>query len=136
MVERLSGMTDSVPEVLSVGGEHAIPWLQATAELERAELLDALFRLHYVALLRLTVVMLGSREAAEDAIQDTFVSLHRHARSLRAPGRPKRTSAPRCSTVVDPGCGVRSPTQRARGPAAHTRSPGESGGHDSESRRG
>ena len=52
---------------------------------ERAELLDVLFRRHYAALLRLAVVMLGSREAAEDVVQDAFVGLHRHWRSLRDP---------------------------------------------------
>ena len=52
----------------------------------RAELVDVLFRRHYAALLRLGVVMLGSREAAEDAVQEAFVSLHRNWRSLRDPG--------------------------------------------------
>lgn len=51
----------------------------------RAEFVDVLFRRHYAALLRLGVVMLGSREAAEDAVQDAFVGLHRHRRSLRDP---------------------------------------------------
>jgi RNA polymerase sigma factor (sigma-70 family) len=52
---------------------------------DRAELVDVLFRRHYAALLRLGVVMLGSREAAEDAVQDAFVALHRHRRTLRDP---------------------------------------------------
>ena len=51
----------------------------------RAELVDVMFRRHYAALLRLGVVMLGSREAAEDVVQDAFVALHRHRRSLRDP---------------------------------------------------
>ncbi|RYP83726.1 hypothetical protein EKO23_18165 [Nocardioides guangzhouensis] len=51
----------------------------------RVELVDVLFRRHYAALLRLGVVMLGSREAAEDAVQDAFVSLHRQWSSLRDP---------------------------------------------------
>ena len=51
----------------------------------RDELVDVLFRRHYAALLRLGVVMLGSREAAEDVVQDAFVALHRHRRSLRDP---------------------------------------------------
>ena len=50
-----------------------------------AELVDVMFRRHYAALLRLGVVMLGSREAAEDAVQDAFVALQRHRRSLRDP---------------------------------------------------
>ncbi len=51
----------------------------------RADLVDVLFRRHYAALLRLGVVMLGNREAAEDAVQDAFVALHRHWSSLRDP---------------------------------------------------
>ncbi|MGO4254956.1 RNA polymerase sigma factor [Marmoricola sp. RAF53] len=54
-------------------------------EPERADLVDVLFRRHYAALLRLGFVMLGNREAAEDAVQDAFVALHRHAKSLREP---------------------------------------------------
>lgn len=51
----------------------------------RAELVDVLFRRHYTALLRLAVVMLGNREAAEDAVQDAFVALHRRRWALREP---------------------------------------------------
>ena len=57
----------------------------ATLEPTGAELVDVLFRRHYAPLLRLAVVMLGSREAAEDAVQEAFVSLHRNWRSLRDP---------------------------------------------------
>jgi RNA polymerase sigma factor (sigma-70 family) len=64
---------------------HASTWSDAAGESARAELLDVLFRRHYAALLRLGVVMLGSREAAEDAVQDAFVALHRHRSSLRDP---------------------------------------------------
>ena len=51
----------------------------------RTDLVDVLFRRHYKSLLRLAVVMLGDREAAEDAVQDAFVALHRHQRKLRDP---------------------------------------------------
>ena len=51
----------------------------------RDELVDVLFRRHYTSLLRLAVVMLGSREAAEDAVQEAFVALHRNLKSLRDP---------------------------------------------------
>ena len=57
----------------------------AAMEPTRAELVDVLFRRQYAALLRLAVVMLGSREAAEDAVQEAFVALHRNWRSLRDP---------------------------------------------------
>jgi RNA polymerase sigma factor (sigma-70 family) len=79
-------MTNSVPEeMLSMGERRVGSWRDAGSEPARAELVEVLFRRHYAALLRLGVVMLGSREAAEDAVQDAFVALHRHGRSLRDP---------------------------------------------------
>jgi RNA polymerase sigma factor (sigma-70 family) len=78
-------MTDSVPEeLLSMGEQRVGSWRDAATP-ARDELVDVLFRRHYAALLRLGVVMLGSREAAEDVVQDAFVALHRHRRSLRDP---------------------------------------------------
>ena len=67
-----------------MGEQRAGGWRDAETP-ARTELVDVLFRRHYAALLRLGVVMLGSREAAEDAVQDAFVGLHRHRRSLRDP---------------------------------------------------
>lgn len=55
-------------------------------DLTRSELVDVLFRRHYAALLRLGVVMVGSREAAEDAVQEAFASLHRNQQALRDRG--------------------------------------------------
>ena len=55
----------------------------ATAEPTRAALVEVLFQRHYAELLRLAVVMLGDREAAEDAVQEAFVALHRNRRTLR-----------------------------------------------------
>jgi RNA polymerase sigma factor (sigma-70 family) len=79
-------MTNSVPEEqLSMGERHADSWRDAAKGPARAEVVDVLFRRHYTALLRLGVVMLGSREAAEDAVQDAFVALHRHRSTLRDP---------------------------------------------------
>ena len=46
---------------------------------------ELLFRRHYAALLRLAWAMLGDREAAEDAVQDSYVSLYRHWDRLRDP---------------------------------------------------
>ena len=62
---------------------HAVSRRDKAQEPSRAELLDVLFRRHYAGLLRLGIVMLGSREAAEDAVQDAFVALQRHG--LRDP---------------------------------------------------
>ena len=43
----------------------------------------ALYQVHAVGLIRLAVVMLGDRPAAEDVVQDAFEQLHRRWRSLR-----------------------------------------------------
>ncbi len=68
-----------------MGERRAGGWGGVGMEPARAELVEVLFRRHYAALLRLGVVMLGSREAAEDAVQDAFVALHRHRSGLRDP---------------------------------------------------
>jgi RNA polymerase sigma-70 factor (sigma-E family) len=46
---------------------------------------EILFRRQYPILLRIAYALLGTREGAEDAVQDAFVSLHRHWRGLRDP---------------------------------------------------
>ena len=51
----------------------------------RSDLVDVMFRRHYATLLRLAVVMVGDRGAAEDAVQDAFVALHRNVSKLRDP---------------------------------------------------
>lgn len=68
-----------------MGERRASTWSEAAKGPARAELVDVLFRRHYAVLLRLGVVMLGSREAAEDAVQDAFVALHRNRSTLRDP---------------------------------------------------
>lgn len=68
-----------------MGERGASRWRDAASEPAGAELVDALFRRHYASLLRLGVVMLGSREAAEDAVQDAFVALHRNWQTLHGP---------------------------------------------------
>jgi RNA polymerase sigma-70 factor (sigma-E family) len=78
-------MTNSVPEEMLSMGEQLAFARSDRAESSRAELVDVLFRRHYPALLRLAVVMVGDREAAEDAVQEAFVSLHRNWRKLRDP---------------------------------------------------
>ncbi len=78
-------MTNSGPEERLLGERRGTSRPDWAVEPTRAELVDLLFRENYADLLRLGVVMLGSREAAEDAVQDAFVALHRHRRSLRDP---------------------------------------------------
>ena len=68
-----------------MGDRRASTRAEPVAAPTRAELVEVLFRRHYAELLRLAVVMLGSREAAEDAVQEAFVAVHRNWRSLRDP---------------------------------------------------
>jgi len=53
---------------------------------ERGTAVDLLFRRHYVDLVRLAYCVLGERGAAEDAVQDAFVSLHANWARLEDPG--------------------------------------------------
>jgi RNA polymerase sigma-70 factor (sigma-E family) len=78
-------MTNSAPEELSMREPRASSGGNPVVEPTRGELFEVLFRRHYAALVRLAVVMLGNREAAEDAVQEAFVALHRNWRSLRDP---------------------------------------------------
>jgi RNA polymerase sigma-70 factor (sigma-E family) len=47
----------------------------------------ALYRVHAVGLIRLAMVMLGDRAAAEDAVQDAFFGLYRRYASLKQQDR-------------------------------------------------
>jgi RNA polymerase sigma factor (sigma-70 family) len=79
-------MTNSAPEeTLSMGERRATSGGDVATEPTRADIVEVLFRRHYAELLRLAVVMLGSREGAEDAVQDAFVALHRNWQSMRDP---------------------------------------------------
>jgi RNA polymerase sigma factor (sigma-70 family) len=77
---------NSVPEeILSMRERPAGSRHESASDPTRGELVEVLFRRHYADMLRLAVVMLGTREAAEDAVQDAFVALHRIWESLRDP---------------------------------------------------
>jgi RNA polymerase sigma factor (sigma-70 family) len=119
-------MTNSIPEeMLSMGERRAASRRDAAAVPTRDELVDALFRRHYAALLRLAVVMLGNREAAEDAVQEAFVALHRNWRTLRD---PEAAEAYLRSAVLN-GCRSwvrRQVTQRAARPLMLVREHSES----------
>jgi RNA polymerase sigma-70 factor (sigma-E family) len=47
----------------------------------------ALYQGHAVGLIRLAIVMLGDRVAAEDVVQDAFLGLYRHWDGLADPGK-------------------------------------------------
>jgi RNA polymerase sigma factor (sigma-70 family) len=115
-------MTHSAPEErLEMSERHA----DSSVESSRRELVDILFRRHYAALVRLGVVMLGSREAAEDAVQDAFLALHRHRSTLRDQGAAeaylRSAVLNRCRSWVR-----RQITQRAPRPLVVVREQGES----------
>ena len=78
-------MTNPAAEEILSTDERDVTGIRMAKEPARNEELDVLFRRHYTGLLRLAVVMLGNREAAEDAVQDAFASLYRNWRSLREP---------------------------------------------------
>jgi len=52
-------------------------WADDEAPAEAAEAVAALYGAHAVGLIRLAVVMLGDRAAAEDVVQDAFCGLYR-----------------------------------------------------------
>jgi len=67
------------------GGPRIARLRAADSSVSREVAVDVLFRRHYATLLRVAHAMLGTREAAEDAVQDAFVSLYRHWDRLRDP---------------------------------------------------
>jgi RNA polymerase sigma-70 factor (sigma-E family) len=54
---------------------------------DAAACVTALYQGHAVGLIRLAIVMLGDRVAAEDAVQDAFFGLYRHWDGLADPGK-------------------------------------------------
>ena len=54
---------------------------------------DACFTREYVGLVRLVWLIVGSQPAAEDAVQDAFVALHRRWAEVERPGAFVRTAA-------------------------------------------
>src|SRR5262249_26675474 len=52
-----------------------------------ADQVTALYQAHALGLLRLAVIMLGDREAAEDVVQDAFLGLFRRWGALNEPER-------------------------------------------------
>jgi RNA polymerase sigma-70 factor (sigma-E family) len=65
-----------------------------------AEPVAALYQAHAVGLIRLAVIMLGDRPAAEDVVQEAFLGLYRHWGALNDPAG----SLPYLRTTVLNGC--------------------------------
>ena len=58
-----------------------------TGRPDAAAQVTELYRGHAVGLIRLAIVMLGDRVAAEDVVQDAFLGLYRHWDGLADPGK-------------------------------------------------
>ena len=72
-------------------------WPDDAARADAAQAVTALYEAHAVGLIRLAVVMLGDRPAAEDVVQEAFCGLYRHWGRLSDPG--KALSYARASTL-------------------------------------
>ncbi len=60
-----------------------------------AEAVSALYQAHALGLIRLAVVMLGDRTAAEDVVQEAFCGLYRRWHGLSDPGKALRSGSGR-----------------------------------------
>jgi RNA polymerase sigma-70 factor (sigma-E family) len=72
----------SRPPLTSGGG----PVGATGADSDATACVTALYAAHAVGLIRLAIVMLGDRGAAEDVVQDAFLGLYRHWDRLADPG--------------------------------------------------
>jgi len=89
---------------------------------EAREAIAGLYELHAVAMIRLGVVMLGDRAAAEDVVQEAFCGLFRHWARLSDPAK----ALPYLRSSVLNGC--RSALRRRR--TRHDRMAGGAPGRD------
>ena len=62
-------------------------WPDGAAREDAAQAVTALYEAHAVGLIRLAVVMLGDRAAAEDVVQEAFCGLYRRWGQLDEPGK-------------------------------------------------
>ena len=62
-------------------------WPGDAARADAAQAVTALYEAHAVGLIRLAVIMLGDRAAAEDVVQDAFCGLYRRWGQLAEPGK-------------------------------------------------
>ena len=90
--------------------------------------MTALYQAHALGLIRLAVVMLGDRAAAEDAVQEAFCGLYRRWHHLSDPG--KALSYVRSSVIN----GCRTALRRQRRQARLAPSTGEAPGESAEAR--
>jgi RNA polymerase sigma-70 factor (sigma-E family) len=62
-------------------------WPDGAAREDAAQAVTALYEAHAVGLIRLAVIMLGDRAAAEDMVQEAFCGLYRRWGQLDEPGK-------------------------------------------------
>jgi RNA polymerase sigma-70 factor (sigma-E family) len=93
-----------------------------------ADAVTALYEAHALGLIRLAVVMLGDRAAAEDAVQEAFCGLYRRWYSLSDPG--KALSYVRSSVINS----CRTALRRRRRQAGLDPSAGDPPGESAEAR--
>jgi RNA polymerase sigma-70 factor (sigma-E family) len=84
---------------------------------DAAEAVTALYRAHAVGLIRLAVITLGDRTAAEDVVQEAFIGLYRHWGDLH----DAAAILPYLRTTVLNGCrsALRRETRRDRRERVH-----------------
>jgi RNA polymerase sigma-70 factor (sigma-E family) len=80
--------TSSRPPLTTSAGGAAAPGTGAddAGDADATVGVTALYQAHAVGLIRLAIVMLGDRGAAEDVVQDAFLGLYRHWSRLTDPG--------------------------------------------------
>ena len=74
----------------STGAESAVSGSMAAGQQDARQAVSALYEAHAVGLIRLAVVMLGDRPAAEDVVQEAFYGLYRRWDQLHDPGNAQR----------------------------------------------
>jgi DNA-directed RNA polymerase specialized sigma24 family protein len=69
--------------------------------IERADVLDRLYRTEYIGMVRLAYTLVGSNAEAEDLVQDSFVEVARRLDEIRKPGAYLRSAVvSRCRSVL------------------------------------
>jgi RNA polymerase sigma-70 factor (ECF subfamily) len=79
-----------IPDEISEIGDADVSYMRRMARGD-SHALSSLYQRHGGVALALAERMLGGRDAAEDAVQDAFVALWRHAGAYRAGGAAPRT---------------------------------------------
>ena len=90
---------------------------RGTPGADAAESVAALYQAHAVGLIRLAIIMLGDRAAAEDVVHEAFLGLYRHWGGLSNPDGP----LPYLRATVLNGCrsALRGQARRDRRERAH-----------------